>query len=226
MKKYFPLFLFILIASSVSSCIGGDPWKADQIKEQAQADALRIQSEQSALNEEQNRRHAEDMHKIQAQEVQAVQQERVATAAQWEAAMRTMIRTGSIFATVALSMVLVSAGVGLSFGFIGAGRAAAQGAMIRANLIYLDPTTRQFPIFIQHVHGTRFALHNPNTGSVLMLDEKHEADRQLIATAGATQIAGVLAQEARKSSDPAGVAVIQPPVIDAQDEAVSVGRRV
>jgi hypothetical protein len=61
-------------------------------------------------------------------------------------------------------------------------------------------------------------LHNPNTGSVIMLDVSNAAGRQLITTAGLTQLAGVIAQEAAKSQDPAGVSVIRPPVVNWRDD--------
>ena len=65
MQKYFPIFLLIFIVFSLASCSTWDPWKADQIKRQAEADKLRVEAEQLALTREQQRQHAEDQHNLQ-----------------------------------------------------------------------------------------------------------------------------------------------------------------
>jgi hypothetical protein len=119
--------------------------------------------------------------------------------------------------------VLLSLAVSISYVSIRLAYVTTRAAEVKANLVYLDPATRQFPLIIQHIHGHRYALHNPNAGSVVMLDARNHVDRQLIAESGAVQIAGVIAQEASKSTDPAGVAIIRPPVIEYQDEQVVIG---
>lgn len=208
MKRLLPIMFLLLL---ITAC-APDPRK------EAEAYRIREQAEQDALNQEMNRAHAEDMHQIELEQHRA-------TAAEWHAGLNTMIRFGFWFGTFGLCMVLVAFSVSLSWSSVGLAQAAAHSAMVKANLIHLDQATRQFPLFIQHVHGTKFALHNPNLGSVLMLDETNPADRQLIATAGATQIAGAIAQEARQSADPAGIAIMQPPIVQLQDGSLYIGGR-
>jgi len=192
-------------------------------RKQAQAFEIQSKAEQDALNNEMDRQHAEELHDIQVQELQLEEQHREATAKEWRAGLNKMIHYGFIFGTIGVCVSLLALAYSFSRGAIGVANATARMAEMRANLIYLDATTRQFPLF-QHVHGERFAMHNPNDGSVVMLDMSNPADRQKIATSGATQIAGVIAQEARQSNDPAGVAIINPPVIEVQADGVTIGR--
>jgi hypothetical protein len=208
MKRYLLLIFLLLV---ITAC-APDPRK------EAQAYQTRIEADQYALDEQQNRQHAEEMQKIQVQQAILEEQHREATAAEWRAGLNLMIHYGFKFATFGLCMMIVAFGVSFSWTSIGVARATARLAIVRANLIQLNPTTRQFPLIIQHIHGSRYMLHNPNTGSVVKLDTTNPADRQLIATSGATQIAGVMAQEARQSTDPAGVAIVQPPVVDVSEK--------
>ena len=187
-------------------------------RREAQAFQIREQAEQDALNQARNRAHADELNLIQVKQSQAIAQETIA-------AWKRSIKYTSIFGTISACIVLISLSISFSYSSFRFAQAAARRADIQATLVQLDPTTRQFPLVLQHVHGTRYALHNPNVGSVLMLDENNPADRQLIATAGATQIAGVIAQEARQSIDPAGVAIIQPPIVDVRDGALTVGAK-
>jgi hypothetical protein len=221
-KVLFKLCIMVLaglfIMAGLAAC-APDP------RNEAQAYQLREQADQDALNQQQNRAHAEELHKIQVQQAQLEQQHRAATAGQWRAGLNTMIQWGFIFGTIALCGSLLAVGFSFSYGSIQIARATARLADLRSNLVQLGPRG-QFPLIIQHVRGDRYAAHNPNTGSVLMLDASIEADRQLIATAGATQIAGVIAQEARQSTDPAGVAIVQPPIVDVQDGPLTVGKNI
>jgi hypothetical protein len=214
MRRFLILLLLLIF---ITGC-APDPRK------EAQAYQIRSEADQNALNQEQAREQAEEMHQIQMQQARLEEQHREATAREWQAGLNTMIRFGFRAGTVALCLMLLAFGISFAWSSVGLAKASAHVAMVKANVIHLDRATRQFPLFIQHVHGTRYALHNPNVGSVLMLDETNPADRQLIATAGATQIAGVIAQEARQSTDPAGVAIVQPPVVDVKDENLRVGR--
>jgi len=168
----------------------------------AEADAMRLEAQQAALGQAQARVHQQKMWSIDEAERQAISAE-IVRAKAW------VIR----WAAGSLSVVLVAMGIGLSWGLIGAGRAAAQAAAVRANLIPLDATTRQFPLLLRYVGRGRYTLANPNTGSVVMLDTRRKEDRQLIAASGAVQLAGAIAAEARKSRDPASVAIIRPPII-------------
>jgi hypothetical protein len=196
-------FLACLLALMLISC-APDPRK------EAQATQIREQAEQDALNQAQRRAHDEQLHQIELQRQQAIAQESIA-------AWKRSIKYISVFGVIATCIMLLALAALFSYGSFRFAIARARLADVRANLIYLDPATRQFPLFIHHVHGTKYAFHNPNTGSVLMLDEKNSVDRQLITAAGATQIAGAVAQEASKSNDPAGVSIIKPPIIEYSD---------
>lgn len=211
------LMVFLIFAVSAISACAPDPRK------EAQAYAIKSEADQTAINNEQVRQQSDDVHNIEIQQLQLDQAHREATAKNWNAAMNSIIKWFGVFGSVAVGIGLIAVAVSFSRASYGLGVAVARAAYVRANLIPLDRVTRQFPLLLQHVHGNRYALHNPNVGSVLMLDSGKDPDRQLIATSGATQIAGVLAQEASRSSDPAGVSMINPPVIDAKDENLLIG---
>jgi hypothetical protein len=205
---FFALCVLVILMTSCAP----DP------RREAQAFQIREQTEQDVLNQTQNRAHAEQLQLIQVQERQAIAQENIA-------AWKRSIKFISIFGTIAICIALLALAVSFSYGSFRFAMASARRADVRANLLPLDPATRQFALLLHHVHGGKWSLHNPNTGSVLMLDESIAADRQLIATAGATQIAGVIAQEASKSNDPAGVSVIKPPIVDVTDGALTIGTK-
>lgn len=195
-------------------------------RKDAQAFATRIEAEQDALNQEQNRQHAEQAQQIYLEQLKVEQAHREATAAEWRAGLNMVIHYGSIFATIAVCLMLVAFGISFSWTSIGIAKAAARGAFVKANLIYLDPKTRQFPLLVQHIHGSIYLGWNPNTGEIKRLDENNPADRQMIATAGATQYAGVIAQEARQSKDPAAFSVMQPNIVDVVEtkDSIKVGQ--
>lgn len=210
------IVIAFMLAFAMTAC-APDPRK------EAQAYAIQSTADQTALNAQQAREQSEELHNIEIQNLQYESDHRKAIAARWDAAVNTIIKAFGIFGSIAVSASLIALAISFSRASIGISQAMSRAAMVRANLIYLNPTTRQFPLFVQHIHGSRYALHNPNTGSVLMLDERNPADRQMISTAGATQVAGVIAQEARQSSDPAGISIMRPPVIDAKDRDLIVG---
>jgi len=215
--KSMPLILLAILVVLVSASCTADPRKS------AQAYAIETEADQAAADAEQAREQDAELHQAEMERLAIEQQNREAWQASWQAAVKLSIDVGKWFAALAISMALVSLGVSASITSLGLSRVTVRAAEVRANLIPLDRNTRQFPVFIQHVHGTRYALINPNTDSVRMLDTSHEADRQMIAAMGATQLAGVIAPEAARSSDPAGVAMVKPVVIDAKDDTLLVG---
>jgi len=214
MKKVLPIILLLIL---VSAC-APDPRK------EAEAYATRIEADQNALNSEQNRQHAEQLHQFDLQRRAMDQENQKAIQPQWQLALNRAIWGGSITLIIVVCFSVVSVTRTINQTVEGVGAAFVRRADVGANLIQLDRVTRQFPLFIQHVHGDKYALHNPNAGSVVMLDVSNPADRQMIATSGATQIAGVIAQEARQSTDPSGVSIIQPPIVNVKDELLTVGK--
>jgi len=213
MKKVLPIILLLIF---VSAC-APDP------RREAEAYATRIEADQNALNNEQNRQHAEQLHQFELQRRAMDQENQKAIQPQWQLALNRAIWGGSITLIIVVCFSVVSVARTTNKTIEGIGRAIVQRAELSASLIKLDPVTRQFPL-VMRIHSDRWAAFNANTEFVRMLDENNPSDRQMIATAGATQIAGVIAQEARRSNDPAGVAIIQPTVVDVKDELLTVGK--
>lgn len=209
MKKQ--LLVLLLAILSISAC-APDPRK------EAQAYAIKSEAEQQALSQEQARQQSEELHNLEVQREQIDIQNERANSAVWVSIADTFLTSlAAIFLVTltALAYQITRASRGIS-------DAVSVAAMNRANLIPLNPITRQFPL-IKQVSEHRFAIHNPNTGSVKLLDERNPEDRQMIAAAAQVQVSGVLASEARQSNDPAGMAMIRPPVLDVKAEGMWIG---
>lgn len=202
MKKQL-LVLFLLSLVALSAC-APDPRK------EAQAYAIKSEADQQALNQEQTRAQNEELHNLEVEREQLDIQNDRATAAAWVKIADTFLTSIAAMFLILLTSVVYE----VTRANRGISDAVTIAALNRANLIHLNPTTRQFPLLIKQVSTYRFAVYNPNDGSVALLDERNPADRQKIAAAGLTQVSGVLASEARQSSDPAGMSMIRPPVLD------------
>lgn len=196
MKK---LLLILFLILSLAAC-EPDP------RDAAQAEAIRLNAQQNSADRIQARQEAADQAALNLQQEQAI------SAAKVQAENITIYYAG-ILGTIALGLLFLALAAGLSWAMIGTGRAWVRAAEVKANLITLNPETRQFPLFIQYTGKGQFTLTNPNTGSVAFLDTRRAADRQMITASAAVQLAGAIATEARRSKDPAAVAIIQPPLI-------------
>ncbi len=131
---------------------------------------------------------------------------RRARQADLQLAWQRLIYTSGLVAIPVAGYVLIFFGKTVVGTVQGLGEAAVLTAQTHAALIHLDEKTRTFPL-VQHIHGERFLLHDPNTGSTTTLDMNNPADRQLIASSGAVRLAGVVAREARQAEDPTGVSI-------------------
>lgn len=197
MSRALILIPFVLLLAACAA----DP------RDAAQADVMRLRANQDALDRQQARLLSAALAALRAQEEQAISAARIeARAMLW----RWAGRAGTVF--------LLALALGGAWAAVGAGRAASRLVELRARLIPLSGETFQYPLIIQYIGQGRYSLTNPNTGQTLRLDTRNAPDRQLIAAVGATQIAGLLAMRAAKSKDPAGVAIIRPPVIGPKGE--------
>jgi len=178
----FVVFL-ILIAGLLTGC-APDP------RNLADADRTRLEAEQAAADQVQTRQQQQktfDLEHAQAQQVSD----------QWVKSVRTFITVWMIAATIGATVATVATGIGWSVAAIGAGRATAQAAMVRANLIALDPKTRAYPLFLQHIGQGKFTLTDMTTGQVKQLDVRDSGDRLLIQGVNRARLAGAVAYEAR-----------------------------
>jgi hypothetical protein len=177
-------------------------------RNQADAYKTRIIAEQAAADRVQLRAAA-------GQAAALAQAEQEQTSAARVAAEARLITWLAVAGSLAGSLAVIGLGVGLAVSFVGAGRGVYRLAEVRACLIPLAENTRQFPLILAYTGRGRYSLANPNTGGVALLDTRRDDDRQLIAAAGAVQLAGSVAREARRSDDAAGVVpAVNPTVID------------
>lgn len=201
------IFIFSIVITAGLTACQPDP------RRDAQAFAIQSQAEQDALNSQQTRVQNEALNAIQLQELELQQQHREAAAQEWEAGWNNMIRYGFIFATIGVCISILAAAISFSHATFGIAKATARLADVRANLIYLDRTTRQFPAFLQYIGNGKYSLTDINDGSTLFLDTRNEADRQKIQGAMNARYAGVIAEKAQKADDAASLAVIRSPII-------------
>jgi hypothetical protein len=185
MRRWF--FIFLLGACLVGCAV--DP------RNQADADKTRILANQAAADRAQARSHLEQQFQ---QETAELEQTSAARVRAWDRFYAWVSLAGSL----AVAGVILAVAVGLAWGTVGAGRAAARGAELRSCLIPLNESTRQYPLLIQYTGRGRFSLANPNTGAVMLLDSGMPADRRLIGIVGAVQTMGMATRGAQKSTSP------------------------
>jgi hypothetical protein len=207
--KRTPLFIFLFLAIVLAGC-AQDPRKA------AQANEINSQAAQDAATAEQRRQFAADQHAYV-----------MADAARWQMIKDSAIETAKKvmnftvwIAGIAIAISISGLAGSIAFSLHKIGMAAATGADIKARLIYLDKNTGHFPMFVYEGHG-RGHLLNGNTNGSLPLDTRHEPDRQMIANSGAVLIASMVAREAARSEDPAGVSIVRPETIDVTPEMIA-----
>ena len=203
-KKLFVFSLAVLILSACAT----DPRNA------ADAYQTRMEADQAAKDSQQARAQEQALNEIAIQDAQREQAIKDAGLAKAQEAYGWMVYWGGIALTLTIVSAVISVGVGASYAIVGSGRAAAQAAMVRANLVYLDKATGTFPQLIQYIGNGKYSLTDPTDHSTLMLDTRNEPDRVAIRGAIAVRHALVMASAASKSADPTGVAMVQPLVID------------
>lgn len=168
---------------------------------QAEADAARSQAEQQALDRAQARAQADAKFALE-------QAQREAISVSWVEAINQFIKWAGYALTVAVCMALISIGGGTGIAAYGLGRATAQLAMLRANLIAMDPRTRSYPL-LQYRGSGKYLVINPNVGEALPLDTRNAPDRQMITAFFGQQLAIGVAEQARlHERSPDGVAMV------------------
>lgn len=189
------VLLLIIIAIvvaiyTISGSVGRSIDRQSAIEVQRQAALLRQQQEQH------------DLEMAQARALAPIQLQ------VWHNFYTSLATVGVVSFTV-LMVAVVGCGI---FAGVGASRSFVRYTNTQATLIKLNPVTRQYPLIPYTLAGVP-RLYNPNTGSVVLLDAPRAEMPQLVTGMAAVQIAGIIAREARQSNDPAGMAMINPPLI-------------
>lgn len=188
------IFLILILGVILTSC--ADP------RNQADADRTRSLTAQEVADREQARQQQAEGFSVRQAELEET------SAARAEALARVMT-----FAGWAGGIVILAGAVAIGWAQIGIGRAMARAAEIRANLLPLSEVSRQYPLILQNLPGGRISLANPNSGAVLLLDAPRAENPQMVSVMGAVELAGVVAESARKSQDASGIALIAHPAI-------------
>ena len=211
---------FILLVTMALLAAACDPFKADQIEAQAQADALAITTEQQALDQTQQREHQEQLNIIEQAKATLRYEQMVAlwqnTKPQLMAAAQMwviLLAAGGAVAFIYLSHHGVVEGKRLMTGMT---NALVLKAEIKARMITLDKETGQFPA-IYMGHG-QIAVGDINTGHVMTFDTRHDGVPQMIAGATAIRHTGVATRNTARAKKDVAESVplaAQPPIIDA-----------
>jgi hypothetical protein len=172
--------LLVLAALGLTSC-AADP------RNEADAERIRVLAVEEAADRQELRRQEQARFALDLEELERGYAAR--GSARIFAVQMIVIASG-----LAGSLVLVGVAVGVVLAAVGAGRAAAEGAMLRARVIGLDRATRLYPVILHYAGRGRFTLANPNTGEVIGLDTRMAADREQLRSAGQVQLAGVIAE--------------------------------
>lgn len=171
-----------------------------------------------------------------AREIKLAQEQ--ARAERWNRIADALTKGFVFGGSFAAAILIISAGIGGSIALMGMGKAVSDAASFRAGWVPLDKTTRQYPLLKQWVaeDGRKllnfgkgiYMLSNPNTGSVVGLDEKRAEDRQMIAGMIAAQNVGIVATASRMAGDSSseGVGIVAPAaaqIITANSKYLEVG---
>ena len=105
---------------------------------------------------------------------------------------------------VCITVLAVSSTTGASVMLVRVCEAVVVSVDLRARLIYLPKETMQYPL-VTRVENGKFIFANPNDDGVMCLDANRQADRDKLFAAGNVALAGILAVNAVRHKDPAGV---------------------
>ncbi len=206
MKRFLPIMILLLLF--VSAC---DPFKAGQIKAEAQATQIVEQAQQDALNQDANRQHAQELFDLEKQQKELELGRNQAIEGTKRNGLNMLWQTIFIVLTAAAIFVIFYTARIYQYTAQGIARATVQTADIRSRLIYLDSKTGQYPLLLEHVGKGIVTLTDPNTATVMTLDTRQAGDRQLIDGATAIRHTYVLSSAAARSDNPAGISIIEPP---------------
>lgn len=201
------IILFILVVMALFGC-------APTPQDVADAEATSSESRQGELDAIQAREQKIKMDAIQVQEAERAQEIKDAGLENAKTIYGAIIYWGGITMTIVLMYIIVSVGRGLNTAIEGAAQAIARAAIVKANLIYLDPKTGQFPQLLEYLGDGKYSLTDMNDHSTLLLDTRNEPDKVAVRGALAVRHALVMSNAASKSKDPTGVAMVQPMIID------------
>jgi|CXWL01.1.fsa_nt_gi hypothetical protein len=204
--------LFVLLVSLALAGCAPNP------KDVAKADVMHIEAEQQAMDATRTREQQIKLDEIAIQNAEREQEVKDAALENKKHAMEMVTYWSGIAITISLVIVILSVGASGSIAIYGSGKAVARAAMVKAQLIYLDKSTGQYPLVLEYAGKGIVSLTDPNTNTTLLLNTRNEPDRLMIQTAGAIRHVGVLASAASKSNDPTGVAMVQPLIIDAEEK--------
>lgn len=211
------LFLVVFLALFLSAC---DPFKADQIEAQANADATKVLTEQQARDLELQREHREELNRIEQLKAMLRYEQIVAI---WKHNRQTLmivvqlyiigLAAGGAVILVFLGHHGVVEGKRLITGFT---TAAIQFAELRANRLPINPETGQFDA-VRYIGENIVAVMDINTGMVRLMDQRSEPDAQLAAGAIAIRHTGVATRNTRLAKKDVAdfvPAAAQPPIIE------------
>jgi len=207
----YKIIYVVILLMFLTSC------QAEKIRAQSEADKTKIEAQQYALTQEQQRQQVADLHNIQMQEAAREQ-------ARKDAIEQDVTRAWQLFVQV-VSLVLIAAAIyavivgtratttAYQTAVIGIGEAIGEAAKLRARLIYLDDG-RQFPAMVDD-----HMITDITTGATVPTNEVHPGNPQQIAGAIANRHVGIVAKETRRSGPdtaPSTALAQNPPIVEAK----------
>jgi hypothetical protein len=190
----------------------------------ADADAIRSESEQKALDAMQSRQQGKERHEVEMDQAQFWAEVRASTLYSTKAMANMLVKSVGCCLIAALCVAILGMGWTVKEMSIGLGTVAVQAAEVRAGLIHMDKSTRTFPAFmdVKQVHGSRYVAMLAS-GQVLKLDVARPADAMLVMALAQTSAVGAAMQEMRTANNAEGMAMFQPDLIDANVRGLEEG---
>jgi hypothetical protein len=191
-------------------------------KNVAEGYAIESEADEDAADRGQQRQFNEDHHAFEMARLEWLKEVRDALTPFWIFAKKAWIVSITIGGAIGALTGILAVAFALAYTLIGSSRAAVKAANLRATTVPMNAKTRQYPLLVSEDAEGTWRVLNPNTNAVTVVKAIQAPDPQMITGASATQLAGVVAQEAARAAklgkgDPAGaatgVAAVNPPLV-------------
>ena len=193
MDKIIIVALIILALVWVGGCTVNAASNVFDPRSAASADQIRAQAEQAVQDAAQAR--------VQQQtEWELAQSQREITSAEFVSLVNVLTSVLKWYLSIGLGVIILLFSVGFGIGAFrattGFGEALQIAAIMRAGLVFADPSTGLYPVYIPA--GKQFAAHL-NNGQVLALTKPNEPDIRQVLAGSQVQMAGVVSRNAAQA---------------------------
>jgi hypothetical protein len=193
MERIIIVALIILALVWVGGCTVNAASNVFDPRSAASAEQIRAQAEQAVQDSAQARAQQQAEWKL-------AQSQREATGAEFVSLVNVLTSVLKWYLSIGAGIIILFFAVGFGIGAFrattGFGEALQVAAIMRAGLVFADPATGLYPVYIPT--GKQFAAHL-NNGQVLALTQTNEPDIRQVLAGSQVQMAGVVSRNAAQA---------------------------